>query len=288
LYTTSLPSELLIGTKTIKNTDSKDREYQIQKAVEKFPDGIGFNKLRDELEIPRKTLHKYLQKLEKDESIKIEKLGNNKNSELCITINLSSEKKENLEEILNKFYKDYHWSNFKQKTRKSNVFPHFLQILSAQYYWYLTEYFFQSPYSYRYGIKQLEEKLELEKTKLEKEFTEKQLERLWEDCEHVDSSLLFDSIDSVHDASRRKKPQTHDEITMDRTHPAHFFPNLETDYSYDNWAEFRFQQIKDPKKKKEFIKLMDEHNQVISELSRIKSTMSRIVGIYPFEKIKEK
>jgi len=75
---------------------------------------------------------------------------------------------------------------------------------------------------------------------------------------------------------------------MDMTHPGHFFPNLETDYSYDNWAEFRFQQIKDPKKKKEFIKLMDEHNQVISELSRIKSMMSRIVGIYPFEKIKEK
>ena len=114
--------------------DSDKREYQILKAIEKFPKGVGFNKLRDELEMPRKTLQKYLGKLENEETINIEKLGDKQNSELSITTNLESAKKENLEGILNKFYKDLHWSKYKQKTRKLNVFPHFLQNLAAQYY----------------------------------------------------------------------------------------------------------------------------------------------------------
>jgi len=268
--------------------DSDKREYQILKAIEKFPKGVGFNKLRDELEMPRKTLQKYLGKLENEETINIKKLGDKQNSELSITTNLESAKKENLEGILNKFYKDLHWSKHKQKTRKSNVFPHFLQNLAAQYYWYLTEYFFQSPAAYRYGVKKLEEKLDQEKEKLEKEFTEKQLESLYEDCNHVDTSLLFNSISSFMDASRRKKSRTFDEITMDMTHPAHFFPNLKTDYSADNWEGFRFQKIQDPNKKNEFIKLMDDHNKAITELSRIKHQMMNLAGMHPFEKVVSK
>lgn len=33
---------------------------------------------------------------------------------------------------------------------------------------------------------------------------------------------------------------------------------------------------------------MDEHNQVITELSRIKEQMIRLAGTYPYDKIKTK
>lgn len=97
-----------------------------------------------------------------------------------------------------------------------------------------------------------------------------------------------DSIHSFNDVARRKHKKTWDEIEMDITYPKHIFPNLETDYSIDNWSEFRFQQIKDPKKKNEFIKLMDEHNQVITKLSRIKYQMIELAGTYSDNILKTK
>ena len=113
-------------------------------------------------------------------------------------------------------------------------------------------------------------------------------ENLVNDCDLLGFTLLSDSTHSISDGARRKHKRTWDEIEIDITYPKHIFPNLETDYSIDNWSNFRFQNIKDPKKKKEFIKLMDEHNQVITELSRIKEQMICLAGTYPYDKVKTK
>jgi len=124
---------------------------------------------------------------------------------------------------------------------------------------------------YKFGVKRMEELLEVEKKRLDKEFKGKSKFRLWEACQEVQIHLAGDAWNSIYDAANRRSHRSTDEILIDCINPRQLGMSSRVDY------------IKDKKIKKLFIELADEYDQLSKRLTTIKFRLAGITGAYPFE-----
>ena len=174
-------------------TTPEEREDLIIKIIEKS-DGIGFNRLQKETGIPRKTLTKYLKELEINKIISRKKNGEKLSNGVTYTVNFSEHTKEAIKNNLAQITK-YHKYYTNTKYRKSNTFPHYLQELATEYYQNMMSFLFDNVASYKYGVKRIEEQLDIEKKSLDKQFKGKSKARLWNACQEVQSYLWFNDGD---------------------------------------------------------------------------------------------
>jgi len=276
-------------------TSQEEREDLIVKTIEKS-DGIGFNRLQKETGIPRKTLTKYLKELEKNKLISRKMKGEKLSKGVTYTVNFSEHTKEAINHNLGQITKYNKWYTDK-KFRKSNTFPHYLQELASEYYQNMMSFLFDSVPSYKFGVKRIEEQLELEKKRLDKQFKGKSKARLWNACQEVQIYLSFTASDSIYHAAERYDYRTRDEIQIDciNHHPL----GMGTQHKEQKklfgiplavpigmgayQKDFRVHQIKDEKTKKLFIELADEYDKLSQRLSTIKIRLSWITGGGPFE-----
>jgi len=284
-----------MGQYVMSPTTPEEREDLIIKTIEKS-DGIGFNSLQKETGIPKKTLTKYLNELIKNKIISKKMKGEKLSNGVRYTVNFSEHTKEAINHSLgqitkyNKLYTD-------KKFRKSNTFPHYLQELAAEYYQNMMSFLFDNVPAYKFGVKRIEEQLELEKKRLDKQFKGKSKARLWNACQEVQSYMWFNNGDSIHHASERNDYRTRDEIQIDciNHHPLGmgtqhkeqkklFGIPVATPIGMGAYQkDFRVHQIKDEKTKKLFVELADEYDKLSQRLSTIKIRLSWITGGYPFE-----
>jgi len=158
-------------------------------------------------------------------------------------------------------------------------------------------YLFFSVPSYKFGVKRMEELLETEKKRLDKQFKGKSKARLWNACQEVQSYLWFNAGESIDHAADRNDYRTRDEIQIDCINP-HML-GMGTQHKEQKklfgiplavpigmgayQKDFRVHQIKDEKTKKLFIELADEYDKLSHRLSTIKIRLSWISGGSPFE-----
>jgi len=261
------------------------REDLILQVLNQHPEGIGFNQLQKQTNIPRKTLHKYLYEMKKDDKIHIKKLGNRSNSDLAITIKFSDEIKKIIDRNL-KVTTQQHWLRYKTKIQRSNVFPHYLQQLSAEYCQYMAYRLFDNSALYKFALNRLEEHLDEERVKLEKTFDSKTLSIIAESCDEIAFDLFTAANSAMTNAGMRNSYRTSEEILMDATYtPQHFLPQSEEDYESDDILNaLRINLLKDKKERKEYLKLLGEYNDLSSKLTNIRHKLACISGVYPFEK----
>jgi len=276
-------------------TTPEEREDLIVKTIEKS-DGIGFNRLQKETGIPKKTLTKYLNELIKNKTISKKMKGEKLSSGVTYTVNFSEHTKEAIKNNLAQITKYHKWYT-NTKYRKSNTFPHYLQELASEYYQNMMSFLFDNVASYKFGVKRIEEQLDIEKKRLDKQFKGKSKARLWNACQEVQSYLWFNAGDSIHHAAERNDYRTRDEIQIDCINP-HML-GMGTQHKVDKkflgipvaipvgmgayQKDFRVHQIKDEKTKKLFIELADEYDKLSQRLSTIKIRLSWITGGCPFE-----
>jgi len=276
-------------------TTPEEREDLILKTIEKS-EGIGFNLLQMETGMPRKTLSKYLNVMIKNKIITKIKPGKKRNSRVRYTVNFSEHTKDAIKHNLGQIAKYNQWYT-DTKYRKINTFPHYLQELASEYYQNMMSFLFDNVPSYKFGVKRIEEQLELEKKRLDKQFKGKSKARLWNSCQEVQIYLSFTASDSIYHAAERNDYRTRDEIQIDCINP-HML-GMGTQHkvvkkflgvplaipvgmgSYQK--DFRVHQIKDEKTKKLFIELADEYDKLSQRLSTIKIKLSWMTGGYPFE-----
>lgn len=285
--TTSLLSRLHIPTCFTQPMDTltpEEREDKILRILNGSAEGIGFNKLQKETDIPRKTLARYLAEMESDKKINIERNGQRKNSELRITANFSSKSKEiiqrNFDVILTQ-----HWTRYKTKVQKSNVFSHFLQLLAAEYYDYLLINLFEGTALYRFALNRLEENLEKERKQIKKIFSSKEIERLYEACEEVGMHLFSDAVSSIGHVGYRKGHRTRDEISRDLISNPEIIPIESFDIGKEHHrgllGDLRTDLIKDKEEKSKFMKLAKEYNELAHKIENVKSQLAFLAGTYP-------
>jgi len=276
-------------------TTRDEKIYLILKTVENN-EGIGPTQLHIKTKIPKKTLYKYLEEMITDQVISKKKLGKKSNSRVSYVVNFSDHTKEAIKNNLAQITK-YHKYYTNTKYRKSNTFPHYLQELATEYYQNMMSFLFDNVASYKYGVKRIEEQLDIDKKRLDKQFKGKSKARLWNACQEVQSYLWFNAGDSIHHASERYDYRTRDEIQIDciNHHPL----GMGTQHKEQKklfgiplavpigmgayQKDFRVHQIKDEKTKKLFIELADEYDKLSQRLSTIKIRLSWITGGGPFE-----
>ena len=287
METTSLLSRLHI--EICRNPDTSPttpevREDLILRVLNQHPEGMGFNHLQKQTGIPRKTLNKYVHEMKKEDKIKIEKLGERSNSDLVITIRFSDEIKKVIERNL-KVTTQQHWFLYKTKIQKANAFPHYLQQLSAEYCQYMVYRLFCNSALYKFALNRLEEHLDEERNKLEKTFDKKTLHRIAESCDEISFNLFTAASSAMTNAGMRNLYRTSEEIWMDMIHtPQLILPQLEEDLESDDMLdESRINLIKDKEKRKEYLKLLDEYNELSSKLTNMRYRLASISGVYPFK-----
>ncbi len=269
-------------------TTPEEREDVILQILNHHPNGIGFNQLQKESTVPRKTLYRYLNNMQQEDKINIKKLGEKPNSELRITANFSERSKQVVNHNLEVTTKQ-HWTRYRTKIQKSNVFPHYLQQLSAEYYQYMIFNLFENSPLYKFALNRLEEHLAKERERLHKEFGGKNLERIYEACEEVAFNLSTNALSSMNIAGMRNLHRTSDEIFLDSVvtpeiHPVEPSCNIEKDLEHDEILEdSRIDMIKDKKKQEEFVELVKEHNELSSKLTNIRVHLANISGMYHFK-----
>ncbi len=272
-------------------TTPEEREDLIIKTIEKS-EGIGFNQLQKETEIPKKTLTKYLNELVKSKVISKRMKGKKPSNGVSITVNFSEHTKNAIKHNLEQISKYHPWYTGK-KLVKSNTFPHYLQHLASEYYQNMMSFLFDSVPAYKFGVKRMEELLQEEKKRLDKEFKGKSKFRLWEDCQQIQYHLAGDAWDSIYYAANRRSYRSTDEIRIDCINPRIIGMSTqheqdkkrrEKDKSSGFMPEFsRVNYIKDKKIKKLFIELADEYDKLSKRLLTIKLRLAGITGAYPFE-----
>jgi len=275
----------------VKPSTPESREDLILQVLHKHPDGIGFNQLQTETEMTRKTLHKYVNQMKEDKKINIKKLGRKQNSQLVITVNFSPKTKDILKRNFETATK-YHWTRYGSKTQKVNVLPHYLQILASVYFTSMIHYLFDDTPSYKFIINRLEEALERERQLMDKEFSEINLQRIYESCHHIDFEMWTNASSAMGDAAMRKGHRTQDEISIDGADHGFMY---EGDFWGDEPEEYekdpmfvvdgsRLDLIKDPETKEKFKRLAKEYNETTQKLSDLRIQMMVISGMLPFEK----
>ena len=277
---------------TMNPTTLEDREDLILKTIEKF-EGIGFNRLQIETGIPKRTLIKYLNQLIKNKVVSRTMKGKKRSNGVTYTVNFSEDTKNAIKHNLGQIAQYNQWYT-DRKYRKLNTFPHYLQELSMEYYQNMMSFLFYSVPSYKYGVKRIEELLEIEKKRLDKKFKGKSRARLWNACQQVQMELSFSASDSMHRASERGNYRTRDEIQIDCINPRKLEMSTQQErlkklrtrvFSTGNLTvdKYRVDYIKDKKIKKLFLELADEYDRLAARLSTIKIRLSWITGGYPFE-----
>jgi hypothetical protein len=264
----------------------EEREDAILQVLDRHPEGIGFNQLQGETEMTRKTLHKYLETMQKSKKITIEKLGNKPNSELRITANFPEEFKKTIERNL-AVTTSQHWSRYKTKIQRSNVFPHYLQQLASEYYEYMIHRLSDNSALYQFALNRLEEQLDKERDLLQKEFGDKALERVFKSCDELAFDLFTRANSAMNHAAMRKEYRTRDEISRDtvvtpQMHPEEPLDPEDLDLS-EILQDSRIDLIKDKKKQEEFLKLLKEYNQLSARLTDIQTRLIFVSGMYPFK-----
>lgn len=273
-------------------TTPEEREDLIIKIIEKS-DGIGFNRLQEETGIPRKTLTKYLKELEKNKIISRKKNGEKLSNGVTYTVNFSEHTKEAINHNLGQILKYHKWYT-NTKYRKSNTFPHHLQELAAEYYQNMMSFLFDNIPAYNFGVKRLEEILDMEKKRLDKEFKGKNRVRLLTACEEVQMHLSENASDSIHHAAERNNHRTTDEIRIDCNNPRKLdmgmqqarlvgIIDLAISTTTLDVGKYRVDYIKDEKIKKLFIELAEEYDQLSWRLLTIKYRLAGITGSHAFE-----
>jgi len=273
-------------------TTPEEREDLIVKTIERS-DGIGFNRLQKETGIPKKTLTKYLNEMIKNKIISKTMKGKKLSSGVRYTVNFSEHTKHAIKHNLGQIAQYNQWYT-DTKFRKSNTFPHYLQELSLEYYQNMMSFLFDNVPAYKFGVKRIEELLEIEKKRLNKQFKGKSRSRLWEACQKVQMELSFSASDSMLDAADRNDHRTSDEIQIDCIIPRKLEMGTQEErlkkirtrvFSTGNITveKYRVDYIKDKKIKKLFLELADEYYRLSARLSTIKYRLRMITGGYPFE-----
>ncbi len=269
-----------------------ERKYAIIKAIEKNED-IGYLELHRETGIPKKTLDKNLDELIDEKIISKIKKGEKPNSKVKFIINFSDDTKKAIKHNLGQIAQYDQWYT-DTKYRKINTFPHYLQELALEYYQNMMAYLFYSVPSYKYGVKRIEELLEIEKKRLDKEFKGKRRAILQDACQQVQIELSFSASNSMYDAADRSTHRTRDEIQIDciNTRRLEMFTEEERLKKLRTRVfstgklivgKYRVDYIKDKKIKKLFLELAEEYDQLAARLSTIKYRLKMISGGYPFE-----
>jgi len=272
-------------------TTPEEREDLIIKTIEKS-DGIGFNRLQKETGIPKKTLTKYLNELVKSKVISKTMKGKKPSNGVSYTVNFSEHTKKAIKHNLGQISKYHPWYTGKRLV-KSNTFPHYLQHLASEYYQNMMSFLFDNVPAYKFGVKRMEELLETEKKRLDKEFKGKNKLRLWYDCQEVQFHLAGDAWDSIYDAANRRSHRSRDEIRIDCINPR--ILGMSTQHEQEKkfrgkgkshgiiLENSRVDYIKEKRIKKLFIELADEYDQLSKRLRTIKFRLAGITGAYPFE-----
>jgi len=263
----------------------EQREDLIFNVLYENPSGIGFNKLQKKTDFPRKTLAKYLKDMKSEDKIFIKKTK--KNNELRITAAFSEKSKKVIQNNQDVTLR-HHWTKYKTRVQKSNVFPHFLQALAAEYYDYLVIHLFDNPALYKFALNRLEENLIEERKKLEKEFAGKDYQRVVEACEQLGMELWTNALSSMWEAGPRKLHRTGDEISMDMIHTPEIVPlefsviDKENEYR-EALQGMRADFIKDKKTKEKILKLEKEYNKLARKMQDVKTQLISTSGRYPFK-----
>lgn len=270
----------------------EERDDLIVKTIERS-DGIGFNRLQKETGIPKKTLTKYLNEIIKSKTISKIMKGKTLSSGVTYTINFSESTKKTIKDNLEEIAR-YHQLFTDTKIKKSNTFPHYLQILAAEYYQNMISFLFDNVSAYKFGVKRLDELLDKEKKILDKEFKGKSKSRLWEACQEVQINLSDSAAASVIFAAGRNSYRTKDEIRIDCINPEELEIGIQQERlkkisakvtSTDNVTleKYRVDYIKDKKIKKQFIELVDEYDLLVAKISFIKYRLAEITGAHHFD-----
>jgi len=276
----------------------EERRNAILRAIEKNSE-IGYNELQRETEIPKKTLDSYLDELIDEKVISKTKKGKKANGKVTFTVNFSERHQASMYRYLGQLM-NHHWTTYKTKIQKTNVFPHYLQLLASIYYEILGIYFFDAGPLYKFALNRLEERLKKDKEQFFEEFGEKNMRRAYEACQYnLSESLVNDALHAMENAGERTIHRTYDEISMDYTDVAHlmlleneeevkrFYDVSEEDKEkikdFTIIEDFRVYLIKDKEKREEFLKLAKEYNETAQKLTNLRLWMTNISGMYPFE-----
>src|SRR3990172_7592640 len=270
---------------------TEERVDLIVKTIERI-DRIGFNRLQKETGIPKKTLSKYLKQLIIDNTILRTEKGETLSSGVRYTVNFSEHTKNAIKHNLGQIAQYNQWYT-DTKIRKSNTFPHYLQELSTEYYQHMMSFLFDSVPAYTFGVKRIEELLEIEKKRLDKEFKGKNRFGLWQACQEVQTELYFNASDSMYHAAIRSNHRSRDEIRIDCSNPRKL--GMSTQHEEDKkirrkgkayriiMENSRVDYIKDKRVKKLFIELADEYDRLSWRLLTIKYRLTGITGVHSFE-----
>jgi len=272
----------------------EERRNAIFKAIEKNAE-IGYNELQRETGIPKKTLDNYLDELIEEKIISKTKKGKSKNGKVKFTVSFSEQHKASMYRYLGQLL-NHHWTTYKTKIQKTNVFPHYLQLIASIYYEILGIYFFDAGPLYKFALNQLEERLKKDKEQFLEEFGQKNMRRAYEACQYnLSESLVNDALHAMENAGERTIHRTGDEISMDYTDVAHlqlletedevkwFYEGAEKDDDFTIIEDFRVHLIKDKEKREEFLKLTKEYNETAQKLTNLRLWMTNISGMYPIE-----
>jgi len=268
-------------------TTPEEREDLILKTIEKS-DGIGFNQLQTETGIPKKTLDKYLKDLMKDKIITRTMKGKKRSNGVTYTVNFSEHTKKAIKHNLAQI-SQFNLSFYDTKYRKSNTFPHLLQGLAAEYYQNMMSFLFDNVPAYKFGVKRIEEFLDTEKKRLDKEFNRKNKVRLNDACQEVQFVLSDNSWSALLDAETRTMHRTRDEVRIDciniphqaMNSPSHIDEN-DKKHIKPKWGleNSRVDLIEDKRIKKLFIELTDEYDRLSEKLRNIQYRLAGITGAF--------
>ena len=267
---------------TKEKREHEKREHEIIKIIENN-EKIGPTQIHKITEIPKKTLYKDIENLIQEGTITKIKDETKPNNKVHYVVNFSEFIKEQIKSN-SKSIQSYHKARPRNKTQKSNSYPHFLEELALQYYQNTVSYLFDSVAIYKYGITDLEGILKNEKIQFDKEFKGKSKLRLKRACQEIQSESDSRISNSIHLSESRTSHRTEDEIQMDCVHMNGLFVTKQTQ-TKSEMTNDRINLITNSEDRKKWTKLADEYNQMSDRLIVIKEEMMEISGKYSEEQI---
>jgi len=233
---------------------SEENEDKIRKVLHENPDGLSFNKLKKATDMSTQSFINA-----KDNLIEKEELSSWKDGfKTMFSLTFCEYCHDDFENsVIKLFNPENSWQNQKTKIQRSISFVHFMHQISSNFLSLLIMYVFEDHKSvYRVCLKRLEEKLDEQRKMLQKSFSQKELEKMFE--EMLTIKEYDDQRSSIirSNAQERKQRRTIDEITRDLANYL-FMPG--PGFKGRTLKVKRTETIKDPKARQKYLFLENKY-----------------------------
>lgn len=194
---------------------SQENEDEIRKVLYQNPDGLSFNKLKKAsgMSTSTQSFVNAINNMKDRGEVSSWKDGN----KTMFSFNFCEVCNEKFgEKIAELFKQENSWQKLKSKTQRSTSFIHFLHQISSDFLAYMIMYVFEDHENvYRVCLNRLEQKLNEQKKLLQKSFSRKEKQTMFEELLFINNYENQRSKIIRSNVQKRKQKRTLDEISRD-------------------------------------------------------------------------